>query len=308
MPVDKAMKATVQEGKDFAEILTKLPEDTKANIAEVISEFAQGHPGKETDPAMMAIFENMLKSLRNITPNQIKQFLNKSNYTDEQRTALTVFLMSIQTATETQQEELLNEIKRRGFNETDLEQLVNHLAGSVTPHNTTSAYIRQQIINNESSILSLLGGITMVTIYYIMNSNLHNGIIPGTNIYINALAGGALFGLGMIIGKKILVLTQPSFKNDRKDKAMRQEENGGIDLNAAQLSVDLKQSKGFEYNVDPAMLEQFINAPGVVSVITNIQVIPNLPMFLGFATEENKTKQVALKLSWLSAKDRKNLA
>ncbi|MBF0484347.1 MAG: hypothetical protein HQL25_06535 [Candidatus Omnitrophica bacterium] len=85
--------------------------------------------------------------------------------------------------------------------------------------------------------------------------------------------------------------------------------DGGIDLNTTKFSVGLdKQGKGFEYDVDPAMLQQFINAPGVMYKITDIQTITNLPMFLGMATEENRAKQVAFKLSLLSAKDRKNLA
>ncbi|MBF0479240.1 MAG: FAD-dependent oxidoreductase [Candidatus Omnitrophica bacterium] len=103
------------------------------------------------------------------------------------------------------------------------------------------------------------------------------------------------------------------------DKAMTVDEenktDGGIDLNAAQFSVGVdKQGKGFEYNVDPAMLQQFINAPGVNAIITNIQPITNLPVFLGLAvgkprkiayaiTGSEKTDQVALQLSLLDVMD-----
>ncbi|MBF0479965.1 MAG: hypothetical protein HQL26_10825 [Candidatus Omnitrophica bacterium] len=56
--------------------------------------------------------------------------------------------------------------------------------------------------------------------------------------------------------------------------------DGGIDLNAARLNVD-QAGRGFEYHVDPFMLQRFIDAPGVLPVILNIKPIVNLSLFLG---------------------------
>ncbi|MBF0479671.1 MAG: hypothetical protein HQL26_09330 [Candidatus Omnitrophica bacterium] len=65
-------------------------------------------------------------------------------------------------------------------------------------------------------------------------------------------------------------------------KSVMVAENGGIDLNAAHFSVGVdRQGKGFEYSIDPVMLQQFLNAPGVAPVILNIRTIPDLPVFLG---------------------------
>ncbi|MBF0479490.1 MAG: hypothetical protein HQL26_08405 [Candidatus Omnitrophica bacterium] len=58
--------------------------------------------------------------------------------------------------------------------------------------------------------------------------------------------------------------------------------DGGIDLNAAHLKVDVDQEgRGFEIKTDPAMIEQLKNINGFVPVIIDVVPVTNLRMLLG---------------------------
>jgi CheY-like chemotaxis protein len=60
---------------------------------------------------------------------------------------------------------------------------------------------------------------------------------------------------------------------------------GGIDLTAAKMNLQMQNAgEGIKFHLDPAMLQQFQNAPGFVPVIINIQPMRDLRAFLGVPT------------------------
>ena len=63
------------------------------------------------------------------------------------------------------------------------------------------------------------------------------------------------------------------------------DKNGGIDLTPGQLGLQTTGSGGMHFKIDPAMLQQWENAPGVSAVIIDIQPLDNLRNFLGFQTD-----------------------
>jgi len=60
------------------------------------------------------------------------------------------------------------------------------------------------------------------------------------------------------------------------------EREGGIDLTAANMHVQTRNSgREIKFNLDPAMLQRLLNAPGFVPVIINIQPMTDIAKFLG---------------------------
>ncbi len=71
----------------------------------------------------------------------------------------------------------------------------------------------------------------------------------------------------------------------------RKQDFGGIDLQADKINLH-RQNDGQEINVhaDPAMIEQFQNAPGFVPVIINIRPLTDIRMFLGINKDQTHPK------------------
>ncbi len=66
-------------------------------------------------------------------------------------------------------------------------------------------------------------------------------------------------------------------------------EKGGIDLNPTMATTTIeKEGRGFQMApVDPALLQQIQNAPGLIPVIINVSPIKNLPLLIGLADTDN---------------------
>jgi len=70
------------------------------------------------------------------------------------------------------------------------------------------------------------------------------------------------------------------------DKAMNTENNGGIDLTPARLDMQIKtgpgpeSGQGIKFHLDPALLAQLQNAPGLMPVIASIKPVSDLKIFL----------------------------
>ncbi len=66
---------------------------------------------------------------------------------------------------------------------------------------------------------------------------------------------------------------------------------GGIDFQADKVKIELQNSGSeIKFKPDPAMLEQFQNAPGFVPVIISIQPMNDLRLFLGLTDEKPSVK------------------
>ncbi len=71
--------------------------------------------------------------------------------------------------------------------------------------------------------------------------------------------------------------------SDQDDPAMAAlKKVGGIDFNSDKMKVEItNEGQGIKFDLDPIVLEQFRNAPGFEPVITRVQPLKDLPVFLG---------------------------
>lgn len=77
------------------------------------------------------------------------------------------------------------------------------------------------------------------------------------------------------------------------NKAMKVDQKGGIDLTPVNMNLQTNNTgSGIKFKIDPAMLQQLQNAPGLVPVIINIQPMTNLSEFLGLENN-SKTSQLS---------------
>ncbi len=68
---------------------------------------------------------------------------------------------------------------------------------------------------------------------------------------------------------------------------------GGIDFKAGEMNLQIQNSGGgIKFKLNPAMLRQLQNAPGFVPVITNIQPMTDLRLFLGLKEEPKGESQL----------------
>lgn len=72
-------------------------------------------------------------------------------------------------------------------------------------------------------------------------------------------------------------------------------QNGGIDLNTDRLDIQTRSGGDGEavFNIDPEILQLFIDAPGVVPVIIDIHPLQSLPQFLGATFVEADTAGIS---------------
>jgi signal transduction histidine kinase len=70
------------------------------------------------------------------------------------------------------------------------------------------------------------------------------------------------------------------------DRAMREEGfKGGIDFNTDELNLNVKNGgRSYEYQADPAVIEQIQKAPGFVPVIIRIKPLKDIRLFLGLSS------------------------
>ncbi|NTV29597.1 MAG: hypothetical protein HGA80_05910 [Candidatus Omnitrophica bacterium] len=80
--------------------------------------------------------------------------------------------------------------------------------------------------------------------------------------------------------------------DDHVDNAMVP---GGIDLNAGKIDLKTQSAggDGIEFRLDPALLKQVEEAPGMTPVIIGIQPIESLPMFLGLRDEKDGAQKAS---------------
>jgi len=79
------------------------------------------------------------------------------------------------------------------------------------------------------------------------------------------------------------VLTNQDKGQSESDRMMKGKNEGGIDLTAGKMSVEVKDgidSPGIKFHLDAAMLARLQNSPGFVPVIINIQPMMDLKVFL----------------------------
>jgi hypothetical protein len=71
---------------------------------------------------------------------------------------------------------------------------------------------------------------------------------------------------------------------------------GGIDLTPANMNLQTQNiNEEIKFKFDPAMLQQLQKVSGFVPVIINIQLLENLPAFLGFNQVANATQLTDIK-------------
>jgi len=88
----------------------------------------------------------------------------------------------------------------------------------------------------------------------------------------------------------------------KRDHAMAQEQNGGIDLTSVKVDSRLprlggglrgndngRDGQGIKFHIDPAQFQELQNAPGFTPVIINIQPLKSLPEFLGLNDGQSVT-------------------
>jgi hypothetical protein len=80
----------------------------------------------------------------------------------------------------------------------------------------------------------------------------------------------------------------------KTDAAMKvnKKDVGGIDLTSDKVLEVKEEGAGIKFKMDPAMLEEFRNAPGLVPVIINIEPIKDLPRFLGVQNQDQQLVSV----------------
>ena len=66
-------------------------------------------------------------------------------------------------------------------------------------------------------------------------------------------------------------------------------ENGGIDFTANKTPLEIKNTGGsIKFHLDPAMFQQLKNATGFVPVITSVQPLKDIALFLGISAEPSR--------------------
>jgi len=102
-------------------------------------------------------------------------------------------------------------------------------------------------------LLCLLVGVAAWTIYKKMGTDSNSALRP-------------------ILGQELVSV--PNYKTP-----------GGIDFNPDKMDLQIKgnDNAGIKFHLDPVLLRQLQNAPGFVPVITNIQPLKSLSIFLEIA-------------------------
>ncbi|MBF0504502.1 MAG: hypothetical protein HQL14_05290 [Candidatus Omnitrophica bacterium] len=94
--------------------------------------------------------------------------------------------------------------------------------------------------------------------------------------------------LGLVIVRNDVEEKQAKILKIQTGAHLQPTQNGGIDLTSAQMNLQTQSNGGaIKFKMDPDTFRQFLNAPGLVPVIVNIQPLTDLKMFLGAAVDQS---------------------